>query len=515
MCKKKAIALMLLSAVGVTNSSMMTLETHADENNDELKNEKTIEENKFKALTDEEKDKLDIDIKEIQIFDEMKVESEQLEEEVEIKKNEVQEDTAKVKEEKENELSVRSSLVGKVINVSSNLRIRASSSTSSQVKGTLKNGETFNIESKENSWYKINHKGITGYVHSDYVTIVNGNNNNNSSPNNTGGQVSNNTNGQIGQVFNVSSSLRIRAEANTTSTILGYLKPNEKVNIISESNGWYKISVGSIKGYVSASYIKKISGNSTQELSKPNDNNSNNSSNNESGLILFKEYKDAKLKNVSTNLRVRSKPSTNSTVLTYLLPSDTFKVEGENGSWYYININGKKGYAHKDYVRLLESNSNSGSGSSSNNEVSKTYGALLSVMKSQIGSPYIFGGAGETITRSLLNNLKSQYPTMNYSLDSKYIDNGYKAFDCSGLMQWSFKQIGINIGRSTYSQINNGIEVSLNNIKEGDLLFYSDLNHVGMYVGNGQWLESPRSGEFVRISNVPWNKVGRVRRILK
>ena len=136
-------------------------------------------------------------------------------------------------------------------------------------------------------------------------------------------------------------------------------------------------------------------------------------------------------------------------------------------------------------------------------------------MKSQVGSPYVFGGAGETITRSLLNKLKSQYPTMNYNLDSKYIDSNYRAFDCSGLMQWAFKQVGINIGRSTYNQINNGVEVSLNNLKEGDLLFYSDLNHVGMYVGNGQWLESPRSGEFVRITNVPWNKIGRARRILK
>lgn len=512
MCKKKAIAL-LLSTVGVANSSMMTLEAYADENKEDLKNEKTNEESSFKFLTDEEKDKLDIDIKEIQNFNEIEVESEKLEE----KNEEIQQNLKKVEKKKEDKLNTKSSLIGKVINVSSNLRIRENASTNSQVKGTLKNGEVFNIEKKENSWYKIDYKGIKGYVHSDYVAIVNeSNSNNNSNSNNTVGEITNNINGQVGQVFNVSSSLRIRAEANTTSTILGYLRPNEKVNIISESNGWYKISVGSIKGYVSASYIKKISSVNTPESLKPNESNSNNNSNN-NGLILFEKYKNAKLKNVSTNLRVRANPSTNSAVLTYLLPSDTFKVEGEVNSWYYVNINGKKGYAHKDYVKLLENNSDSssGSGNGSSNEISKTYGKVLSVMKSQVGSPYVFGGAGETITRSLLNKLKSQYPTMNYNLDSKYIDSNYRAFDCSGLMQWAFKQVGINIGRSTYNQINNGVEVSLNKLKEGDLLFYSDLNHVGMYVGNGQWLESPRSGEFVRITNVPWNKIGRARRILK
>ena len=270
MCKKKAIAL-LLSTVGVANSSMMTLEAYADENKEDLKNEKTNEESSFKFLTDEEKDKLDIDIKEIQNFNEIEVESEKLEE------------IKKVEKKKEDKLNTKSSLIGKVINVSSNLRIRENASTNSQVKGTLKNGEVFNIEKKENSWYKIDYKGIKGYVHSDYVAIVNESNSNNNS-NNTVGEITNNINGQVGQVFNVSSSLRIRAEANTTSTILGYLRPNEKVNIISESNGWYKISVGSIKGYVSASYIKKISSVNTPESLKPNESNSNNNSNNNSKM---------------------------------------------------------------------------------------------------------------------------------------------------------------------------------------------------------------------------------------
>ena len=56
--------------------------------------------------------------------------------------------------------------------------------------------------------------------------------------------------------------------------------------------------------------------------------------------------------------------------------------------------------------------------------------------------------------------------------------------------------------------------MSINNIQPGDLLFYNDLGHVGMYVGDGQWIEAPNSGKTIRITNVPWNVVTRARRVL-
>lgn len=501
MIKKKVIALTLLSTVGISNSSLLEVKANADDNKiDDLKAEEGNEENKNINLTEDEKNKLDI------------------KEGLEIKENDL-----KPKEIIKNNSNLeRSSSKGKVVNVSSNLRIRENASVNSNVKGSLKNGELFNIDEKEGNWYKINYNGITGYVHSDYVSVITNSNNNSTSNNgNLENVVGTKANGQV---VNVSSSLRIRANTSTSSTIVGYLKPNEKVNIISEHNGWYKIEKDSITGFVSSSYIKKIANiESEKPIEKPsnnNDNNSNNNSNNEvkpdnnSGLVLFKEHKNGRIFNVSTNLRVRSTPSTTSTVVAYLLPNDNFTIEGENGSWYYINLNGKKGYAHKDYIKIIENNSNNNSNIGNGSATNGNYNKVLNIMKGQFGSPYVFGGAGETITTSLLNSLKNKYPNMNYNMDSKYINSSYKAFDCSGLMQWSFKQIGVNIGRSTYNQINNGKEVSLNSLQEGDLLFYSDLNHVGMYIGDNKWIESPRSGEFVRISNVPWNKIGRARRVL-
>ena len=87
-------------------------------------------------------------------------------------------------------------------------------------------------------------------------------------------------------------------------------------------------------------------------------------------------------------------------------------------------------------------------------------------------------------------------------------------FDCSGFMQWGFNKANISIGRTTYDQIKSGVEVSLDDVQPGDLLFYSNLGHVGMYIGNGQWIESPNHGKTVRITNVPWSSIGRARRVL-
>ncbi|WP_283696940.1 SH3 domain-containing protein [Clostridium perfringens] len=69
----------------------------------------------------------------------------------------------------------RSVKKGQVINVSTNLRIRKSPNTSSDVIGYLTNGEIFNIDGKEGSWYKINANGKVGYIHGDYVKEVSGN----------------------------------------------------------------------------------------------------------------------------------------------------------------------------------------------------------------------------------------------------------------------------------------------------------------------------------------------------
>lgn len=378
---------------------------------------------------------------------------------------------------------------GKVVNISSQLRIRAGAGTSYATVGYLRNGEEVEIIGESNEWYKIKYDGITGYAHKDYIKKL-------SSSDSSNGDNSNGTTVEetVGHVYNAPSGLSVRENANTSSKVLGYIQNGSNVTIVGESGDFYKIKYGNAIAYVHKDYIKIGEGGSSSDS-----NNSNTS-----------EKKFGQVYNITSNLRVRTKPDSNSTVLGYLLNGQNVQITGESGNWYEIIFNESTGYVSKDYIKIVNE--------SDVTTPSNAYATILNAMKEHLGSPYVWGGSGEYLTTSLLNRLKRDYPSQTaqgaYTRAEKYADKGYRAFDCSGLMQWGFRKAGITIGRSTWDQIGNGREVSISDIKPGDLLFYSNLEHVGMYVGNGQWIEAPNKNADVRIVNVPWSKVTRARRIL-
>ena len=448
---------------------------------------------------------------------------------------------------------------GKIVNVTTNLRIRSQPSTSSSILGYLLNGTEVSIISQSGDFYKITYQNVTGYVHKDYVQVISGNTTNSSSS----------INGSSGKVVNVSTSLNVRSGPGTTYRIIGQLKNGQSVTITGESGNFFAINFNGQTGYVSKDYVSKGSSSSSTQTG---------------GNSSVSTSRVGTVVNVSTNLRVRSSASTSSTVLGYLLNGQSVTITGESGNFFAINFNGITGYVSKDYISVGSSGTSSSNGNSSSNKTgiviasalnvrsgastsnsiigtlnrgssvtitgesgnfykinyngqsayvskdyvqvgggssssqSSKYSTVLSNMKSQLGTPYCWGGYGQLLTTESLRTLKATFPTQAangaYSRVESYVNKGYRAFDCSGLMQWGFAKAGISLGRTTWDQIKNGTEVSLNNLQPGDLLFYSNLQHVGMYIGNGQWIESPNKNANIRITNVPWSLIGRARRVL-
>lgn len=74
--------------------------------------------------------------------------------------------------------------------------------------------------------------------------------------------------------------------------------------------------------------------------------------------------------------------------------------------------------------------------------------------------------------------------------------------DCSGLVQQIYKQLGISVPRTTYQQAKNGKQVPVSQIRPGDLVFYNDYGHVGIYVGNGKIVHAANSKLGVITSNL-------------
>jgi cell wall-associated NlpC family hydrolase len=86
---------------------------------------------------------------------------------------------------------------------------------------------------------------------------------------------------------------------------------------------------------------------------------------------------------------------------------------------------------------------------------------------------------------------------------------GPRQFDCSGLVQWAFEQVGISLPRSSQAQARAGVAVSASDLKPGDLIaFYSDASHIGIYIGNGNVVHAPTEGENVKVT--PYKYIGSV-----
>ena len=83
---------------------------------------------------------------------------------------------------------------------------------------------------------------------------------------------------------------------------------------------------------------------------------------------------------------------------------------------------------------------------------------------------------------------------------------GPNQFDCSGLTSWCYKQVGISIPRTSLAQSKGGKAVSKSNLQPGDLLFWkttsAEVGHVGMYVGNGQFIHAPNKSKPVKYDSL-------------
>jgi cell wall-associated NlpC family hydrolase len=101
-----------------------------------------------------------------------------------------------------------------------------------------------------------------------------------------------------------------------------------------------------------------------------------------------------------------------------------------------------------------------------------SYGGAVGVAMQYLGTPYVWGGASPS------------------------------GFDCSGLVMYAYAQVGVSLPHSSYALWNVGVSVPRDQLAPGDLVFFSGLGHMGMYVGGGQFIHSPHTGDVVKISSL-------------
>lgn len=93
----------------------------------------------------------------------------------------------------------------------------------------------------------------------------------------------------------------------------------------------------------------------------------------------------------------------------------------------------------------------------------------VQVALAQVGKPYVWGAVGP------------------------------HSFDCSGLVQYAYGKAGIELPRTTWDQMNVGRQIQRSDLRPGDLVFFLDGRHVGLYIGGGKIVHAPHSGANVRV----------------
>ncbi len=246
------------------------------------------------------------------------------------------------------------------------LNVRTSPNENGQVIGTLHKNDKVNVLDKSiDGWYKIDFNGRRAYVSSKYVNLISYKNNEVKT------EVKKEPIEGIGKV-NINTALNVRQASTTNSRIIGSLKGGEKVNIISESNGFYKIEFNNSYGYVYSKYISKDGDSEKVQVVKQGEvkkekvdeskKEAKATPKAEPVVLAVRSLNKTGIVNVSSSLNVRSSASTSSKVIGSLSGNTKVTIVGEEGAFYKIEYKGSHGYVAKEYVKDVTESNNSNQG---------------------------------------------------------------------------------------------------------------------------------------------------------
>lgn len=168
-------------------------------------------------------------------------------------------------------------------------------------------------------------------------------------------------------------------------------------------------------------------------------------------------------------LNVRSQPSITSEIIGQYTYGSELDITDKSDIWYQIRYNDSYAYVHSDYVAFSYAQTPDQSILGQN---------LVETAKQYIGTPYVYGGMSPS------------------------------GFDCSGFVKYVYSLYGVSLNRVANDQASNGVWVARENLEPGDIICFagsrggSYITHVGIYVGNNQFIHSPRTGYTVTIENL-------------
>lgn len=378
--------------------------------------------------------------------------------------------------------------------VSSYVNVRSEANTGSQVVGKIYNHCAATIldtvEGEDGTWYQIQSGNVKGYIKAEYFI--------------TGAEAEKIAR-QVGTSFarvSGTATLRLREAPNLESKTLDLLSPEAEYEVIGEEGDFAKIAVDTdLVGYVFKDYIDiRVEFEQAVTIEEENAKAAEEAQRKKEAEAAIRALEEAKKaeakaaeaakaaaeaeKKAAESKAAESKAAESKaaeSMAAELKPAGAEAAPGTGNSGQSSAVvivepdTSPETTAAKKEAETAAPSGPAGPGSSQSAAVvSATRTAVVAYAKQFLGNPYVYGGTSLT--------------------------NGT---DCSGFTQGVYAHFGITTGRSSRDQAAKGKEISVSSVQPGDLLFYASgnyINHVALYIGNGQVIHASNSRTGIIIS---------------
>ena len=306
-------------------------------------------------------------------------------------------------------------------------------------------------------------------------------------------------------IAQVNDYVNVRSIPSEEGEILGKLYDKSVGEFIEEDNGWYKITSGSVTGYVKAEYC--VTG--------------------DDAVALAKKVGNRIATVTTTTLKVREEPSLDATVLGLVPIQDQLLVTEELDNWVKVNIEEGDGYVSTDYVTLStefvkaeskeeeearlakEEAERKAAQAAARKAEEKNRKAAKSESSATTSEVPVVYATGESALGQSVASYACQFVGNPYVYGGTSLTNGA---DCSGFVMSVYANFGVSLPHSSSGDRSVGTAVDgLANAQPGDIICYS--GHVAIYIGNGQIVHASTAKTGIKISDVNYRTPLGVRRI--